>query len=185
MKKRLLGISIIYVSLCLAGCGGKSKTIQNNSTLPNPQSRGSLNIVDGRTKNYNNNFNNWMTSDNDVKDFEQKNLSANTRAEKIATAVENMAEIKEAYAVVTGNTAIVGINLEGAANDARLIEIKRLVEKEVKSTDSDINHVAVTASPELVEKITNMTGGSQTSKEHSDLEKLKDNEAFFRAAPTI
>ncbi|MDR2903882.1 MAG: YhcN/YlaJ family sporulation lipoprotein [Clostridiales bacterium] len=116
---------------------------------------------------------------------DQQTLSAETRAKRIADAIERMADIKEAYAVVTGNTAIVGINLNGESDDARVIEVKTLVDRTVKSVDQEITHVAVTASPELVDRIIKMVGGEQTPQEETDLDQFRDDELFFRVAPTI
>jgi len=92
-----------------------------------------------------------------VENFEQTNESTSERAERVAQAVTALNGIDTASVVISGDTAIVGIQITGALDDARLIKLKGEVEKEALRTDGGLTHVAVTASAELVKRVTNMS----------------------------
>ncbi|MDR1559385.1 MAG: YhcN/YlaJ family sporulation lipoprotein [Clostridiales bacterium] len=83
-------------------------------------------------------------------------LSGEERSQKIAEAVSRLDEIKSATAVITGNTAIVGVETDSRYTDSELIDIKRLVEERVKSTDKGIDHVSVTTAGDMVGRINRM-----------------------------
>ena len=84
------------------------------------------------------------------------NLTREERSKRIARAVAQMDEIISASAVITENTAIVGIQTDIQYTDSELIEIKRLIEERVKALDKGIDHVSVTISKDLVERINRM-----------------------------
>jgi len=78
------------------------------------------------------------------------------RSQKIAKAVTGLKAIKSASVVITGNTAIVGVQTDSMYAGAALIDIKRIVEEKVKSTDKGIDHVSVTTAADLVGRINRM-----------------------------
>jgi len=78
------------------------------------------------------------------------------RSQKIAKAVTGLNAIKSASVVITGNTAIVGVQTDGNYNDTALIEIKRMVEERVKSVDKGIDHISVTTAIDLIGRINRM-----------------------------
>ena len=84
------------------------------------------------------------------------NMSSEERSQIIAAAVTELDAVISASAVITGNTAIVGVQTDAVYDDSELIEIKRLVEEKVKAADKGIDHVSVTAAEDLVERINNM-----------------------------
>jgi len=78
------------------------------------------------------------------------------RSKKIADAVTKLDAIKSASVVITGNTAIVGVQTDSGYDDAELIDIKRIVEEQVKAADQGIDHVSVTTAIDLVGRINRM-----------------------------
>jgi hypothetical protein len=62
--------------------------------------------------------------------------------------------------VITGNTAIVGIETVRKTDDNQLAQYKRDIETLVKETDAGIDHVTVTAAEDLVERIDKMADGA-------------------------
>jgi len=75
------------------------------------------------------------------------------RAEKIADAAARIKEVKSASCLITGNTAMVGLQFDEQYKGQLTNAIKRQVEKRVRETDNRINEVVVTADPDLVSRI--------------------------------
>lgn len=85
--------------------------------------------------------------------------SINTRrAAKIASSVNKLAGIEKTTVVITGNTALVGIDLMDYVLESEVAPLKSQVEKSVRAADGEVRNVAVTATPELVERITAIAG---------------------------
>ena len=178
-----IGTAMVSISLTglLFGCVPETKSLENKAGAP--ANRGSMAVTEGRTSHYSAGQNDADTA---PEQFEQLHQSAEARARELAGFVTNMEGISEAFVVVNGRTAIVGINLAREMTDTQLIDLKNVVKKEVMSRDKDITHVAVTASPELVERVNRLMGsGGPSPSEQRELEQNKDNDAFFRVAPTI
>lgn len=86
-------------------------------------------------------------------------IAYNTRkASRIASAVSRLPGIEKTTVVITGNTALVGIHILSTVADDQVGALKDQVERKVRGMDGEIRNVAVTASPELVERITTMAG---------------------------
>ena len=96
-------------------------------------------------------------------------LTSEERSQKIAKAVTELDAIKSAAVVITGNTAIVGLQTDDNYTDSALIDIKRLVEERVKFTDKGIDHVSVTTSGELLGRINNMPDAGVSEDQISEL----------------
>lgn len=75
------------------------------------------------------------------------------RANRIAAAVAKLPNVNRATVVITGNTALVGIDMKGHVEKAGITKVKKEVEKTVKSTDKAIKNVSVTADPDLYNRI--------------------------------
>ena len=76
-----------------------------------------------------------------------------SRAREIADAAARQRDVKSATCVLTGNTAMIGVQfneqLKGKMTDA----IKTEVEKKAKEADDRITRVVVTADPDMVSRI--------------------------------
>lgn len=79
-----------------------------------------------------------------------------TRAEEIATMVAREDEIESATCVITGNTALVGVQFDDQYRGQLTDNIKQKIDRSVKQEDERINRVVVTADPDLVTRIETM-----------------------------
>ncbi|MDN5277383.1 MAG: hypothetical protein PWR01_1348 [Clostridiales bacterium] len=75
------------------------------------------------------------------------------RARRIADNVADLKEIESATCVISGNTAIIGVQFSKQYKGKMTDEIKKKIDQVVKKTDTRINRVAVTADPDLVSRI--------------------------------
>ncbi|HHU49511.1 MAG: YhcN/YlaJ family sporulation lipoprotein [Caldicoprobacterales bacterium] len=75
------------------------------------------------------------------------------RAQRIADAAARQKEVQSASCVITGNTAMVGLQFNKQYKGKLTNAIKRQVEKRIKDTDDRINRVVVTADPDMVSRI--------------------------------
>jgi YhcN/YlaJ family sporulation lipoprotein len=75
------------------------------------------------------------------------------RAERIADAAAEQKEIESAACVITGNTAMVGVQFNEQYKGKLTDAIKSQVENKVKDADNRITRVVVTADPDLVSRI--------------------------------
>lgn len=84
-------------------------------------------------------------------------------ADHIVKKVTKIKEVKTASAVVNGNKAYVAVTLKGKNENAKL---NKAVEKEimgqVKSADSHVKHVYVSAHPDFVQRINHYTNQVRT-----------------------
>ncbi len=116
--------------------------------------------------------------------YEESVASADKRAEDIADIIKEMPEIEHCSVVITGSTAIIGIVVYDDPTDKELIDLRKSIEKKVLAFDREINHVAVSAAPELYEKITNIKNDKKPAEER-ELHKNEGNKLFFRMLPTF
>lgn len=75
------------------------------------------------------------------------------RARRIADNVADLKEIESATCVISGNTAIIGVQFSEQYKGKMTDEIKKKIDQVVKKTDTRISRVAVTADPDLVSRI--------------------------------
>lgn len=118
----------------------------------------------------------------EIRNYERNNEQASDRAQRITDIIAAFEEVESATAVITGNTAIVGLTLISELGDSDLIELKRRAEAETKRIDKLIDHVAVTTAPGLVKRISEMNGG-KTTAEQRELDENIDNELIQNPVP--
>ncbi|NLM12571.1 MAG: YhcN/YlaJ family sporulation lipoprotein [Epulopiscium sp.] len=78
---------------------------------------------------------------------------SNERAKHIAEAITNLPKVEKATVIVTGNIALVGVELDSNINESEMDETKKLIEEKTFSADASLKNVSVTASPEIVKRI--------------------------------
>lgn len=78
------------------------------------------------------------------------------RAEQIVNAVVRLDEVKSATVVISDETALVGVNLVENVRGEMTTEVKRKIEDAVKSTDREIERVAVSADPDIFDRVENI-----------------------------
>lgn len=121
---------------------GREDTIERN--------RLRTNIVNNRLNNSNLNNNNNLDTDMDNND---NNFELSRR---IADRVEDIQGVNKAYVLISGDTAIVGVDMDNNAEGQVTSDLKQRIERAVKRVDNDIDNVSVTADPDLLTRIRNM-----------------------------
>lgn len=94
-----------------------------------------------------------------------------TRAAKIATNVAKLPEVNKATVVISGNTAIVGIDMKASVQGTHETQVKKKVEKTVRDTDKSIKNVSVTSDPDLYKRIENIAKGIAAGRPLSEFTK--------------
>lgn len=123
-----------------------------------------LNKRDGvnNSNNINNKLNNGMMRNSDNKLNKDTNLSTNmtnmsSRATAIAERIIALPEINNASVLISGDTAIVGCDINGETNNKITNALKQKVEAAVKVADRNIQKISVTSDPSIFTRIQTMT----------------------------
>jgi len=202
-KKSILIISIfVVVVMALVGCSPAKRPIpedRNNlpleqaplpNTVPNQQG------IDNTTERNRNSINqettprttetvprNMETVPRDsVDDITNQDLT--TRANNIVDEVVKIQGIESATAIISENTAIVGVTMENNKEGNVTREIEERVKEIVKETDGKIDRVAVTADPDLFTRVENIAKDSGKGRPLSGLGR-EIEEIFRRITPTM
>lgn len=145
------------------GLGSPSNNItrQRNTNMMGVDRRNMDNL-----SNMNPNFSNNMIrrntgiGPNTATDITQKNRigidSMSTRASAIAQRVANLKEVNNCSVLLSGNTAIVGVDIKNTLHDKMTTDLKQKIEKTVKNVDNSVKSVSITADPDLYTRISNM-----------------------------
>lgn len=104
------------------------------------------------------------------------------RADKIAKDVAKLKEIQSATCVITGNTALVGVQFSKQYQGKLTDKIKKDVDKKVRALDTAITRVEVTADPDLVTRIKDIFKSTKAGKPVSGFTK-QINEIINRIKP--
>jgi YhcN/YlaJ family sporulation lipoprotein len=81
------------------------------------------------------------------------NTSYMNRTRKISDRIEDLKEVETAACIITGNTALVGIQFDEQYKGTKTDAIKEKVEKAAKAADARVNNVVVTAEPDTLSRI--------------------------------
>jgi len=101
----------------------------------------------------------------------RKPTTEKARATTIATNVAKIPEVNKATVVVSGSTAIVGVDMKAKVQGTRETDVKKKVEKTVKDTDKSITRVYVTSDPDLYKRIDNIAKGISAGRPVSEFAK--------------
>lgn len=127
---------------------GREDTIERNRLRNNIANDNGLN---------NNNVNNNGVNNNGVNNNSMNNNGNNRKtAKKIADRIEEIQGIDDAYVLISGDTAIVGVDMDNEAQGQITRDLKQRIERTVKNVDNDIKNVSITADPDLLTRIRNM-----------------------------
>lgn len=126
----------------------------DNDSLMNPRKNNNNN-------NTNNKLNNGMTRNNKMNN-NNTNLSTDIsnmsdRATTIAQSVMALPEINDASVLISGNTAIVGCDVNGDTGNKITNALKKKVEAAVKVADRNIQKVSITSDTNIFTRIQTMT----------------------------
>lgn len=75
------------------------------------------------------------------------------RAEKLADVAAEQKEVESASCLITGDTAMIGLQFDDQYKGKLTDDIKEQVDKRVRKADTRIKRVVVTADPDLVSRI--------------------------------
>ncbi|WP_202709133.1 YhcN/YlaJ family sporulation lipoprotein [Sporosalibacterium faouarense] len=125
---------------------------QPSAEKPNqPNNNYGMDNNDLYNNNNQNGNNNGLNNNNNNINGNNNNLSS--RAKKIADKIAAMSNVEDATVVISGNTALIGVDL---TNDSTLRindNMRKQIERTVKNADSSINKVSVTADPDIFDRI--------------------------------
>jgi len=202
-KKSILIISIfVVVVMALVGCSPAKRPIpedRNNlplkqAPLPNtvPNQQGIDNTTE-RNRNSINQETTPRTTETVPRNMETvprdsvdniTNQDLTTRADNIVDEVVKIQGIESATAIISENTAIVGVTMENNKEGNVTREIEERVKEIVKETDGKIDRVAVTADPDLFTRVENIAKDSGKGRPLSGLGR-EIEEIFRRITPTM
>ncbi len=83
----------------------------------------------------------------------QMGTNVQDRAERLADAAAQQKEIESASCLITGDTAMVGVQFNKQYKGELTDTIKKQVDRKVREADQRIKRVVVTADPDLVSRI--------------------------------
>lgn len=180
MRKRtwiLLTVSLIIGTLVLGGCS--SKDMRNPDTTPTPNQTRTvpsptrvtppITPTPSQTRTVptptkvtpktqtpgNTNMSGTTTRPNTINKSTTTGETGN-RAKQIAKDIAQEKDIQSASCVVTGDTALVGLQFEKQYKGDVTDTIKKSVEKRIKNYEPTIKKVVVTADPDLLSRIKTM-----------------------------
>ncbi|WP_025641218.1 YhcN/YlaJ family sporulation lipoprotein [Schnuerera ultunensis] len=78
------------------------------------------------------------------------------RANAIAERVAALNEVNRCSVLISGNTAIVGVDMKNNLEGRMTTALKQKIERTVKNMDNNIANVSVTANPDLFTRISTM-----------------------------
>lgn len=154
-KKMLLTICIVFLATFIAiGCTPAKRPVPTPTPTPNQQTidrnRTTTDINAPRTDN-------MVPNERNIGTEPARTDDMTARADRIAEEVNKIKDVKSASVLITERTALVGVKLTSETKGEVNTEIKREVERAVERVDKDIERVSVTANPDLLTRIENIT----------------------------
>ncbi|MDO7785637.1 YhcN/YlaJ family sporulation lipoprotein [Desulforamulus aquiferis] len=107
----------------------------------------------------------------------------NQQAQTLAAEAARVEGVKEAYVVVSGNMALVGLSINRDVTDAETNRIKSEAGQRVQAADGQITDVRVSTDPDTVVRIRNIFNGIGQGRPLSSFE-TEITELVRRIAPT-
>lgn len=191
MKKHLKHfsiVSILVLSLGVLATGCSSDTRKpNNENVPHMREgmdvdqdndlTGDRNIRKGTVEPGSDGLRSDDLDDNDLVRIED-NESMTKRSKSISEKLSKLDGINNPNVVITGKTALVGVDLATNTEDSKTTELKNMVQSKVKEIDSDIDNVVVTSDMDLTKRIKNVGKDIEDGKPISGL--LEEIEEVMR-----
>ncbi len=154
-------LSLVLTMVLLAGCG-----TANNNASPSPrnQTNGQTNNTTAQSLNGNrglatDNVDGWgpgITNRGDAADNTQGNAQVDTStANHLKSLAESVPGVKNANCVVMGNTAVVGLNVDGNLDRAEVGTIKYTVAEALQKDPAGANAL-VTADLDITNRIADL-----------------------------
>lgn len=80
----------------------------------------------------------------------------NKDASKIAKKITDLNEVNKASVLISGDEAVIGVNLRGNTQGTMTNALREKIEKMVKKEDSSVNKISITTDPSIVTRINTM-----------------------------
>lgn len=179
----LVGNVIDDAGTAIEDVGNNIESIVNGNNNNNSSNNSNMQL----TKNSQNQVTNIKNTNNlNTQTSNTSNVSSNLsqRATQIAKDINSIDGVEKATVIITGETALIGLNLGDSLNDEQISNIKKLAETKTKDSNNGIKNAAVTASPEIVQRITNLANDIKEGKPISGLADELGN-LIKRVTPTI
>lgn len=179
MKKKFKNFSTIFIltlvsALLFTGCSSSQREHVNENVpgtekgldLEQPNDlTGDRNINKGNMNNSDPN----IVNDGDLNARDLDNDSMMRRSKDIATKLSELDKVNNANVLITGNTALVGIDIPKDSSDENTKKIKDEVVNKVKDLDNGIDNVVVTADADLITRMKNLGTDIESGKPISGL----------------
>ena len=177
-KIAIFTISVLAFTFVATACQTKTPQKPNvgNERIEN-RLAGDQNRIRNKNRLNNQTGNNNMIRNN-------RDNTASNRAEKIAKKVSSLNDVNNATVVISGNTALVGVNMKNNLEGKMTNDLKNKVEKTVRNTDTNIKNVSVTADADLYKRLSNMARDVRTGKPISGFAK-EIQEILRRITPSM
>jgi len=134
LKKIVVIIISLVLVAALTSCVPRKRLVQPDKTINQVKEH---NKSSGINKNA------------QIKQIKEKN----SRIKKIEREIERIKQVRSASVIIIDNSVIVGVKIPQGLETKMTFELKREIEKKVREIQSSINNVTVTADPELIERI--------------------------------
>lgn len=162
MKKGIIAVaSAVVLSLSLIGCGTPDSTKDNKNTTNETTKQEVKQNTNGNT--------NGM---NKLGDYSSE------RVKKVEDAVNKIKEVKSSAVVITGDRALVGINMQSNVEAAKTNKVKSEVEKAAKAADKSLTSVAVSSDADVFTRISKVGEGLKSGRPFSEF--ANEVEEIFR-----
>ena len=172
-KISLIAVLALSVSIGAVGCRTSNKKIDPNNVPNNNRELDNTRNTQDNMDLSDQNTNRHLYKESDrVLDNDMGNNDNNSmteRSKKIANKVVELNDIKSATVIITGDTALVGVNIPNNSSGKVTKELKDKVQNKVKDTDKNIDNVMVTADPDLIKRIDNVGNDIRSGKPLSGL----------------
>lgn len=190
LKSKLLSFVLpLFLLFSLSACDkndmnntNKNATPKTSEVAPNNDKTGTNKDNLGKvTPNKDDNINN--TTNNGTTKNTTDNSALSKKSKDIAAKVEKIKGVKSAKVIISNDRALVGIDMDSNIEGKLTDELKKEVENKVKSADSNIKTVAVSADAGLYQRISNVGKGIEDGRPFGEFGNEID-EIFRRIIPT-
>lgn len=180
-----VGLAIL---ISLAGCSPQDTGLNNDRLSTQTRvnnnwsrdDRNGMNNTNLDTGLNDNNLNNGMVRNNMNTNNNRMTTSLgnlNTSANDLARKIGALPEVDKASVVLTDDTCLVGVDLEGTANTTNIsTALRNKIEKMVEdSTNINKNDISITADPDLITRIRSISTNMSNSTVGNDLNDFGDD----------
>lgn len=174
-KSISLLLSVFFLTT-VGGCTPNNNTAKNKDVAPPSNNT----LEKNNDMKENDNTKNNITNENITKDTTDGDLYQ--RATKIADEVAKIEGIKSANVVISDERALIGVDIENTAEGKITDELKSKVESTAKKADKEIKTVAVSADPDVFNRLSNIGTGIKEGKPLSEFG-TEIEEIFRRIMP--